>query len=148
MHFPRKTKFLHVDNELNTKRLKAECLQNGTQIIVNQRSAHEHNAKGERPIRTITEIMRAVCMQGGAELEPYWPVGVQNTIEVLGILPPMRKLRAKSKAGKECARPLTPNELWYQTHYPSYKEQMRNLVTPFCEVIAIPDGLAVRGGEI
>ena len=27
MHFPRKTKFLHIDNELNTKRLKAECLQ-------------------------------------------------------------------------------------------------------------------------
>ena len=145
MHFPKKTKFLHIDNELNTNRIKQECLANGTQIMVNQRSAHEHNAKGERPIRTVTETMRATCLQGGAELEPYWPIGVQNAIEILDLLPPMRKLRPKK--GKEGTRPLTPNELWNQIQYPSYKEQMRNIITPFCEVTAIADDLAVRGGK-
>ena len=147
MHYPRKTKFLHIDNELNTNRLKKECMQNGTQLLVNQRSAHEHNAKGERPIRTVNEIKRATLLQGGAEHDPWWPIGVQNAIEVLNVLPPMRKLKQKPKKGEEAVRPKTPNELWFGTEYPSFKEQFRNLVTPFCEVTAIADDQAVRGGK-
>ena len=147
MHHPRRTKFLHVDNELNTNAIKRECLTNGTQLIVNQRSAHEHNAKGERPIRAITEIMRTTCLQGGALIAPYWPIGVQNAISVLGLLPPMRKMKTKRDMEKVSQRPLTPNEIWKQVEYPSYKEQMRNVVTPFCEVTAIPDDMLIRGGK-
>ena len=146
-HYPLKIKFLHVDNELVTNKIKQECMDNGTQLIVNQRSAHEQNAKGERPIRSITEIMRAVLLQGGAHRHAFWPIGVHNAIEVLGYLPPMRKLRSKPKGKDKGERPLTPNEIWYGNNYPTYKEQMRNLVTPFCEVTAIADDLAVRGGK-
>lgn len=147
MHYPKRTKFLHIDNELNTNKLKKECMQNGTQLLVNQRSAHEHNAKGERPIRTVNEVMRTTLLQGGAEHDPWWPIGVQNAIEVLNVLPPMRKLKQKPKKGEEVERPKTPNEIWFGTEYPNYKEQLRNLVTPFCEVTAIADDLAVRGGK-
>ena len=146
-HYPRKIKFLHVDNELNTNRIREGCLGSGTQILVNQRSAHEHNSKGERPIRTVTEIMRSILLQGGAHRHAYWPVAVANAMEVLGYLPPMRKLKAKPRGDKGGERPLTPNELWHGTKYPSYREQMRNLVTPFCEVTAIADDIAVRGGK-
>ena len=147
-HHPFVTGHLHLDKgELYTKQLRAYCSGRGIEVHVNARSAHEHNAKGERPIRTINEMARAIMTFGGADHVDYFPVGVACAVQILGVLPPMRRMYPKTKdLGDKRSRPLTPNELWTGDLFPNYRSQMRHLITPFCECTAILD-VGQRGGK-
>ena len=148
IHFPRKIIHLHIDGgEIFTKDVQAFCKEHGMVLHISQRAASEHNTKAERPIRTVTEMMRAICLKGGAHLTAYWPVGFKCAEHALGLMPPQKLLRQNVRGVRQAERPLTPNEIWDDVKYPDYKSQFRNLVTPFCEVIAIYDDAAKRGSK-
>ena len=98
---------LHLDHgELYTKDIREYCSKRGIEVHVNARSAHEHNSKAERPIRTVNEMARSICSFGGADYVDYWPIGVACAEQVLGVLPPTRRMYPKTKDGPKRSRPL------------------------------------------
>ena len=125
------------DGELNTKAVEDLILSAGGSVHVAATGASQHNSKAERPHRTVHEMGKAFRATGGADNE-YWDCAIIAAGSVLGKLPTMRALRQalKPRNGQMPDRPLTPDEKWEGVTYANYKDQFRNVVTPFCECVA------------
>ena len=128
----RPVKNLHVDGEFDTKLVLRLCAKMGTMPHLNERSQHQQNSKAERGVRTVDEMMKAMLARGNATRDK-WEFTVPCIERVLGILPTMRKLRQRKTkpSGVREPRPRSPNEIWDDADYGSYRDQMKFVYPPF-----------------